>query len=497
MNNLNISRPFLGQSRPVYPHLTQLLRVTGGTVSGPGTTGGASSSVLGPVLYVSFTQQLTTDTIVPRDREPCLVSDVNRYGLAPGYYLGRLAGSWTSLPVYEVAQFPAGTGGGGGSSPLTYNNFLITYNNTVSVYNNSETIYQTNSVVNYESTTTIDYNQNTNNYNNVVVNYTNNSVVNYNTTIVNYVSTTINLTSSSIVIFGAVANAAVAPPGILSKPTLTVTGEPTWTPAANTYPLLWGTFDNIEWEWDGGAWVPFISCGHTAVNDADHTCSTTDRLIAYIGISAARTVTLPLANTMPAGFTLTVQDESGDVTDVKRILIVAQGGDTINTNPLDEGIIDIAFGCAEAETDGVNNWTICQHPTSTTSNNLNVSVSTITLSASYQNISSITSLLPATAGTYLLTSCVFYSMLSVGGITPAATTMTLRLRNTTTSTTITTFGSVTPAGTGQTSSECITVTYLFDWNGTDTIELQALGGAILGTTFGATTGGNSTVVQVA
>jgi hypothetical protein len=98
--SLNTQPPFFGPTAPVYPHLLQLLRVTSGTVPGP--SGYASSSQLGPNLYIASTQQLRTDTLLPRDREPCLAVDVNSFGLIPGYYLGRLAGSYQSLPVYGV-----------------------------------------------------------------------------------------------------------------------------------------------------------------------------------------------------------------------------------------------------------------------------------------------------------------------------------------------------------------------------------------------------------
>lgn len=88
---------------PTYPQLLQMLRVTAATVPGPsGVAQYAGSSVLGPTLYVAFTQQLRTDSLLPRDREPCLVDDVRGAGLTPGFYHGRLAGSHNSLPVYEA-----------------------------------------------------------------------------------------------------------------------------------------------------------------------------------------------------------------------------------------------------------------------------------------------------------------------------------------------------------------------------------------------------------
>lgn len=96
--------PTLRPDLPIYPLQVQLLRVTATTVPGPaGVAQTAGSSVLGPTLYVAFTQQLRTDGLLPRDREPCLVDDVNGRGIEPGYYNGRLSGSHQSLPVYEVA----------------------------------------------------------------------------------------------------------------------------------------------------------------------------------------------------------------------------------------------------------------------------------------------------------------------------------------------------------------------------------------------------------
>lgn len=114
--------PILRDDLPRYPPLFQLLRVTPATVAGPaGVAQVAGSSFLGPTLYVSFTQQLRTDSLIPRDREPCLVDDVNGVISGdpgwPGFYLGRLAGSYTSLPVYEIIASTSGTGTVGPTGP--------------------------------------------------------------------------------------------------------------------------------------------------------------------------------------------------------------------------------------------------------------------------------------------------------------------------------------------------------------------------------------------
>ncbi len=94
--------PTLRSDLPTYPHLLQAVRVTSTTVIGP--IGFMSSGLSGMRLYVSSTQQLRTDALMPRDREPCLALDLNQLDLTPGYYLGRLAGSYLGLPVYEIVS---------------------------------------------------------------------------------------------------------------------------------------------------------------------------------------------------------------------------------------------------------------------------------------------------------------------------------------------------------------------------------------------------------
>ena len=102
--DVNTRPPVLGQTQPVYPPPVQLIRVTGSVVQGPGGyTQVLASSVLGPLLYIAFTQQMRTDgSLLTRDREPCLADDVRGFGATPGLYIGRLTGVWTSLPVYEI-----------------------------------------------------------------------------------------------------------------------------------------------------------------------------------------------------------------------------------------------------------------------------------------------------------------------------------------------------------------------------------------------------------
>jgi len=390
--------PTLRDDLPRYPPLVQLLRVTTATVVGPGGFAQpAGSSFLGPTLYVSFLCQMRDDgSLLPRDREPVLVDDVNGAGLTPGYYLGRLAGSWTSLPVYEVSAFAV--------------------TNTTTVYNvgvtfNSNTTF--NSTVTYSSTSSVTYNSTTITYNTVTETY--------NSSTVTYSSSTINYTNNTLINFGTTVSISVAPPGVLSKPTLKVTGAPTWVPAANTYPLVWGAYDHIDWEYDGllrtpggssaqpgdTGWIPFVSVGRTPVADASYTCITIDRLIAYTSITAAHIVTLPPAGSLPPGFTLHIQDESGSASATNTISVAPYGSDQVNRSGANLVAVNLARGGAEAETDGVSNWTVRQYPAAgggTTGTNGWVSQGPsgdYSCTASYVNVTGVSLTLPNT-GTYYI-----------------------------------------------------------------------------------------------
>lgn len=122
----NIREPLLDRGlQPSYPPLIQVCRVTAATVPGP-LSGSSSSSPTGNV-YVAFTEQVDPATLLPRDREPCLVVDVNRNNLAAGYYVCRLVGNYGGLPLYTAQS--ASTGGStslpGGAITVTTGGFVI------------------------------------------------------------------------------------------------------------------------------------------------------------------------------------------------------------------------------------------------------------------------------------------------------------------------------------------------------------------------------------
>ncbi len=114
MQSYNQQTPYLGRTQPLYPHLMQAVRITSTTVN---ASFEGSSSPGGVVLYIGYVQQLDPNTLLPRDREPCLVVDLNGEDLSPGIYTNcRLAGSHVSLPVYEIGTMT----GGGSTTDIAY-----------------------------------------------------------------------------------------------------------------------------------------------------------------------------------------------------------------------------------------------------------------------------------------------------------------------------------------------------------------------------------------
>lgn len=97
-----------------------------------------------------------------------------------------------------------------------------------------------------------------------------------------------------------------------------------------------------------------------AVNNANYTILNTDRVVAQIGtVSAARTFTLPAANTFRAGGELLIIDESGSVTDVNKIIVSRSGADAIDgATSID---IDNAYGFLNLVSDGTDSWKIANN----------------------------------------------------------------------------------------------------------------------------------------
>jgi hypothetical protein len=115
--------------------------------------------------------------------------------------------------------------------------------------------------------------------------------------------------------------------------------------------------------------LPTIS--RTPVNDANYTALTTDRIVAYAAITAARVVLLPAASGFPAGVRMTVVDESGSVTGSHTITLTPNGTDKINGAGTQ--VINTAYGYLGIESNGAGEWTIVDAPTTLTASRTPVS----------------------------------------------------------------------------------------------------------------------------
>lgn len=90
-------------------------------------------------------------------------------------------------------------------------------------------------------------------------------------------------------------------------------------------------------------------------SDAPYTVLSTDRYVAQVGsMTAPRVVTLPLANSVNAGQTLKIVDESGTVTTTNLLTITASGSDTIDGSATK--VIRSAYGEAYLTSNGTNLW---------------------------------------------------------------------------------------------------------------------------------------------
>ena len=94
----------------------------------------------------------------------------------------------------------------------------------------------------------------------------------------------------------------------------------------------------------------------TAVADAAYSALTTDRLIAYTSLSAARVVTLCAAAAYPTGARLMIVDESGACSAAKTITVTPNGSDRSTARRA--YVVEAAYAGVELESNGANAWTI-------------------------------------------------------------------------------------------------------------------------------------------
>jgi hypothetical protein len=93
----------------------------------------------------------------------------------------------------------------------------------------------------------------------------------------------------------------------------------------------------------------------TTVSDAAYAALSTDRMIAYTALSAARTVSLPSAATFPTGSRLLVIDESGACSPTKTITLSPNGADNIE-GANSPAVIALAYGFIGLECNGSSGW---------------------------------------------------------------------------------------------------------------------------------------------
>jgi hypothetical protein len=96
----------------------------------------------------------------------------------------------------------------------------------------------------------------------------------------------------------------------------------------------------------------------TAVADLAYTVLSTDYLVAYTSLTAARVVTLPAASSFAAGRRLVLYDESGLVSASLTVSLAPNGADKINGANTTQVALNSAFGRVEMESNGSTGWVI-------------------------------------------------------------------------------------------------------------------------------------------
>jgi hypothetical protein len=223
--------PTFRDDLPRYPGLLQICRVVASSsppyaaVTVPGPVGSPP-----PNLYAAYTEQVRTDTLLPRDRETCVVDDLTGAGLTPGYYGCRLVGSYT-----VVSTVSAGITGSPSSqviTPASMAGILPGMAVLVDVGTSQE-----QSII-------------------IAVGMTSFSAV------------VLGNHPAKVQVVGVCPlYAAVGSSQTPSVPVMTGGGAPTTTPAVGTYPLIFNITTGILYQWNGTAWVS-INTGTTAVSFA-------------------------------------------------------------------------------------------------------------------------------------------------------------------------------------------------------------------------------------
>jgi len=108
--------------------------------------------------------------------------------------------------------------------------------------------------------------------------------------------------------------------------------------------------------WAAAKLSEVVTNTRTAVSDTGYTALTTDRVVAYTALTAARAVTLPSAASFPTGTRLLVVDETGNCSSSVTITLNRAGSDTINGAT--SAVLATAYGHLAIESNGSSKWTI-------------------------------------------------------------------------------------------------------------------------------------------
>jgi hypothetical protein len=107
--------------------------------------------------------------------------------------------------------------------------------------------------------------------------------------------------------------------------------------------------------WPAAKLVEVITDGRTPVSDAAYSALTTDRMIAYTALSAARVVSLPPASAYPTGTRLLIVDETGNCSTTKTLTISPNGSDVIDGAT--SAVVNVAYGFIGVESNQSGEWT--------------------------------------------------------------------------------------------------------------------------------------------
>ncbi len=161
-------------------------------------------------------------------------------------------------------------------------------------------------------------------------------------------------------------NAIVAPAGTLSGTTLNATVVTSSLTSLGTVAAgVWqGTAVAIAYGGSGQATALAArgSAGFnieacTSTGDANGTIASTDRCYYHTALSAPRTDTLPLANSVNAGGTIVINDFRGVASGVNTITAARAGADTINGSS-SSVVVSAQYGIAVLMSDGATRWTV-------------------------------------------------------------------------------------------------------------------------------------------